>query len=162
LTAERLREVLDYDKDTGLFTWRTNVSSTGRFGGTAGCKNKAGYVLIRIDRRLYTAHRLAVLHVTGQWPSALVDHRDMDKANNRWGNLRPATKGQNGQNKVAAQSNNLKSGLLGVYWSEANQSWGAKVVVNRRQHHGGFHPTAEAAHRAYVELKRQIHPYGTL
>lgn len=163
LTAERLRELLDYSRETGHFFWRVSVSSTGRAGRPAGClKSAHGYTVIRIDKRLYLAHRLAFLHVTGEWPTALVDHIDMNKANNRWENLRPATKSQNAQNKSVAQSNNLKSGLLGIYWSERNKSWGAKVNVDRKQHHGGFHPTPEAAHAAYVELKRKHHPFGML
>jgi hypothetical protein len=163
LTQERLKELLHYDPETGDFRWRVNVSSTGRAGEVAGCsKSRDSYIVIRLDRRLYLAHRLAFLYMEGQFPPRLVDHRDTVKSNNRWGNLRHASKGQNAQNKVVAQSNNRISGLLGIYWSEQHGKWGAKVVVDRRQHHGGFHETPEAAHQAYVELKRTLHPYGTL
>lgn len=163
LTQARLKELLHYNPETGEFRWLTDVSSTGRAGEVAGCtKGAANYVVIRLDRRLYLAHRLAFLYMEGEFPPALVDHRDTNKANNRWKNLRHATKGGNAQNKKVAQSNNKRSGLLGVYWSERNQKWGAKVVVNRKQHHGGFHETPEIAHQAYVQLKRVLHPYGTL
>lgn len=162
LTADRLREVLQYDPESGFFTWTLNVSSTGRKGGVAGCTNAAGYVLIRIDKKLHLAHRLAFLYVTGQFPLALVDHRDMVKSNNRWTNLRLASKGQNAQNKIAAQSNNRRTGLLGVYWSGQRKEWGAKLVVNRKQLFGGFHATPEMAHQAYIRLKRTHHPFGNL
>ena len=162
LTAQRLREVLDYNAETGDFTWAIDISSTGRRGGVAGCQNKAGYVVVRLDKKLYLAHRLAVLHVTGEFPAALVDHRDTNKSNNRWANLRPATKGQNAQNKILAQKNNQASGLLGIYWAPQQNKWGAKLVVDGKQLHGGFHATQEAAHQAYILLKREHHTHGTL
>lgn len=162
LTQARLLEILHYDPETGEFRWRVNVSSTGRVGEVAGCRNAAGYVVLRLDRKLYLAHRLAFLYMEGRFPPNLVDHKDTDKANNRWANLRHSTQGENAQNKRAAQSNNRRSGLLGVYWSEQHGKWGAKAVVNRKQHHGGFHATPELAHQAYVDLKRRLHPYGML
>ncbi len=162
LTQERVKELLNYDPTTGIFTWKVNVSSTGRIGNVAGSPHRAGYLLIRIDRRLYLAHRLAALYMEGKFPPALIDHLDMNKSNNSWANLRHATKSENSQNKIKAQSNNFKTGLLGVYWSELQQKWGAKVNFNRRQHHAGFHSTPELAHEAYVKLKRELHPFGTL
>lgn len=165
LTQARLRELLHYDPEAGIFRWLVNVSSTGRAGQIAGCRRStqgAEYIVIRLDRKLYLAHRLAFLYMEGEFPRAIVDHIDADKSNTRWANLRHTTKGGNAQNKKVAQSNNKKSGLLGVYWSERNQKWGAKLVVNRKQHHGGFHETPEIAHQAYVTLKRVLHPYGTL
>ena len=161
LTAARLRELLDYNQETGAFTWRKNVSSTGRHGEMAGCANRAGYIVIRVEKRLYTAHRLAYLHVNGSWPTGNIDHIDMNKSNNQWRNLRPASKSENGQNKRAPQKNGT-SGFLGVYWSKRQQAWGAKAVAQGKQHHGGFHATPELAHAAYIALKRKVHPFGTL
>ena len=162
LTQNRVKDILNYDPISGIFTWKVNVSSTGRAGNVAGSANKAGYLLIRVDKKLYLAHRLAALYREGEFPPALIDHLDMNKSNNSWANLRHATKAENSQNKMKAQSNNSKTGLLGVFWSEQQKMWGAKVNVNRRQHHAGFHSTPELAYEAYVNLKRAIHPFGTL
>lgn len=162
LTQERVKELLNYDPITGIFTWKVNVSSTGRAGNVAGSDNGAGYLLIRVDKRLYLAHRLAALYMEGQFPPALIDHLDMNKSNNRWANLRHATKAENAQNKLKAQANNALSGLLGVYWNAVNKQWGAKVNFNRKQHHAGFFETPELAHAAYVKLKRELHPFGML
>lgn len=162
LTQARLKELLHYDEFTGIFRWRVNVSSTGRVGNIAGANHLAGYVVIRLDKRLYLAHRLAALYMEGEFPPALIDHKDMNKSNNAWENLRHATKSQNGQNKKLAQGNNAKTGLLGVFWSEQQQKWGAKVNLNRKQHHAGFFETPELAHAAYVKLKRELHPFGML
>lgn len=156
LTAERLREVLSYDKETGAFVWLVGSSSTGLAGAVAGTsKSPDEYVKIRVDRRLYTAHRLAHLHVTGEWPPSLIDHEDHDKSNNAWGNLRVASVSQNGRNRAGPQINN-KLGLRGVYWSKQNEKWGVTAVVNRKQYHGGFHDTPELAHAAAMELRSKL------
>jgi len=162
LTSDQLKEVIHYDLESGIFRWRVNVSSTGRAGNITGAKTKAGYIVIRLNRRLYLAHRLAWLYVNGEFPPNLIDHIDLNKSNNRWANLRLCTKSGNSQNRVKAQSNNKKSGLLGIYYSAANRQWGAKIVVNKKQHHGGFYDTPEAAHNAYINLKRELHPFGML
>ena len=91
LTYERLRELLHYDPETGAFTWIKSTYRKGQPGTPAGCLSKRlGYILIGIDKRLYYAHRLAFLWMTKQWPEKEVDHINLDKADNRWANLRPA------------------------------------------------------------------------
>jgi hypothetical protein len=92
LTAERLRELLDYDPETGVFTrrittgrnrrWKAGDKVSGRPSATTG------YLGIGIGKRRYAAHRLAWLWMTGEWPKNLMDHRDCDRTNNRWVNLR--------------------------------------------------------------------------
>ena len=87
LTAARLRELLHYNPDDGLFRWR--VAGPKRVvGAPAGSRQRIGYIVIRVDGRLHYAHRLAWLHTTGAWPAASIDHIDGDKGNNRWVNLR--------------------------------------------------------------------------
>lgn len=162
LTQERLKELLHYNPDTGEFTWNKNVSSTGRIGCNAGCVATHGYVVIRIDKRLYLAHRLAALYMDGKFPSDMIDHIDSIKSHNAWTNLRYANRSQNSQNKISAQSNNKKSGLLGVYWNEQNKKWGAKVNVDMKQRFAGYHATKELAHEAYLNLKRELHPFGMI
>lgn len=162
LTQERLREVLVYQPDTGVFSWRIAMSSTGVKGVETGVISNNGYKKIRIDGRLYLAHRLAYLYMTGLWPSELIDHIDGNKTNNAWVNLRNANKSENAQNLRKAQSNNKASGLLGVYRAGSDERWGAKVNLNGRQHHAGLHATPEAAHQAYLSLKQKLHPFSTL
>lgn len=163
LTQKRLKELLTYDPDSGEFRWVFNVSSTGRAGNVAGCtRSNSGYTVIRLDRKLYLAHRLAALYMEGKFPPNLIDHIDSDKSNNRWSNLRHATMSQNMQNRVSAQKNNVASGLLGVYWSNQNNKWGAKIVVDSVQYFGGYHETKELAHQAHLNLKRKHHPFGVI
>lgn len=93
LTAERARELLDYDPRTGEFRWKVWNGGGGKaVGDTAGTMTDPGYIKIRIEGQGYFAHRLAWLWMTGSWPERFIIHRDNDKANNAWANLRPVAK----------------------------------------------------------------------
>jgi|TARA_R100000501_G_C2587213_1_gene88399 hypothetical protein len=95
ITADRLRAVLRYEKESGQFYWIAPPwNHTNLIGQRAGC-NATGYILIRIDGRKYKAHRLAWLYVKGVWPKSRLDHRDGQTTNNRIDNLREATPAQN-------------------------------------------------------------------
>jgi hypothetical protein len=99
LTHKRLCEVLVYEKSTGLFRWRMKASKKTIVGEVAGCLTveKSGYrrVRIRIDGRLYKAHRLAWFYETGRWPKHEIDHINGDAADNRFENLRDVPHRQN-------------------------------------------------------------------
>lgn len=119
LTASRLRDVLDYDPSTGLFTCR--VSRGGRGGGRIGSavgkkRAKDGYVVMMIDGKTYAAHRLAHLWMTGEWPPNCVDHINRQPDDNRWSNLRCATVEQNLANLVRTRNPKRDADLpRGVY-----------------------------------------------
>ena len=68
ITAERLRAILHYDPETGIWTWLIAASNNVKVGDVAGSKEKQGYWVIVIDYRRYKAHRLAWLYMTGEWP----------------------------------------------------------------------------------------------
>lgn len=157
LTADKLRKLLAYDPETGTFTWR--VSGVGRKRLTAGCTDAAGYRCIRIDDRLYRAHRLAWMYVYGVWPS-LIDHVNGTRADNRLANLRLATPSQNAQNKHGLQPSNT-SGYQGVSWFPSRAKWVAKITVNRKQHHLGYYDDIVDAHQAYLDARLRLHPFAT-
>lgn len=90
LTAERLRELLDYDPETGYFRWRRDVGARAWKGQLAGTMARDGYEYIGIDRRRYPAHRLAWLYVHGEWPRGLLRHLNWLRSDNRLENLREA------------------------------------------------------------------------
>jgi hypothetical protein len=137
LTQARLKELLHYDPETGVFTRKFRWGESRDIGSVIGYKTDRGYVEIVLDSTKYRAHRLAWFYVHGVWPSAEIDHRDTDRANNRLTNLREATGFENHQNERRARKNN-KSGYLGVCW------------------------LSTAAHAAYLAAKVKHHPFQTL
>jgi hypothetical protein len=159
LTADRLRELLSYDAETGAFTWLSGRGGTPA-GARAGTRDAHGYVQIQVAGRLHKAHRLAWLYVTGEWPSKEVDHANGDRGDNRIANLREATSSENKQNQRRAHARNKSSGLLGVSWHEQAGRWRASICVDRKSRHLGLFDTAEAAHRAYTAAKAELHPFA--
>jgi hypothetical protein len=142
LNAERLRELLAYDPETGEFRWKVYRSPHARAGDAAGCAKGNGYRKICVDRRYYHAHRLAYLWMTGAWPPEDVDHRNRQRADNRFQNLRPADKAQNAANTGLYR--NSRSGFRGV--ARVGDKWKAHVSVRGiYQHLGMFKPAEEAA-----------------
>src|SRR5262249_23350106 len=105
ITAARLRELLDYNDETGEFRWRKRMSRKVKPGDVAGNLNTDGYRRIRIKGREYRAHHLAWLHMTGKSCPVFIDHRDGNPSNNRWDNLRRATASQNCANRRRPRNN---------------------------------------------------------
>lgn len=165
LTAERLREVLDYDPETGVFTWRvTNTNALGHggrsrcvAGAVAGHLNRNGYRSIGIDHVLYQAHRLAWLYVHDRWPDHHIDHINGGHDDNRIANLRDVPQAQNAQNRHGAQRNN-RTGHLGVDEYKPGR-WRARIKDGARQRHLGCFATPEAAYAVYAEAKRASLPF---
>ena len=163
LTAERLRNVLHYDQETGVFTWKEKPSSHSRrvrIGEPAGWVTTGGYRFIGIDGEKFGAHRLAMLYMTGAMPIE-TDHLDGDPMNNRFANLRAATHKENMQNMRGARKQN-RAGILGVSLHPKTGRFRAQIEVDGKRHHLGYHATAEQAHAAYIEAKRQMHKGNTL
>jgi hypothetical protein len=102
---------------------------------------------------------LAWFYVTGKWPKNSIDHRDGDRANNRFKNLRDLTQSGNLQNRKVANANNA-CGLLGVH--KNGRRWRAKIKIDYRDVHLGYFDTPKQAHAAYLKAKRELHPFGLL
>ena len=153
LTQERLKELLHYDETTGFFTRRVDVGTRGKAGGVAGCVRNDGYIHLKVDGRLCLAHRLVWLYVHGEFPPADIDHANRIRADNRISNLRLATRAENNTNSKTHSTNT--SGFRGVSWNKGEGKWRAYAGLNRKQHHLGYYPTAEAAHEAYDAFARQ-------
>lgn len=150
LTQARLREVLAYDPATGAFTWNVMLSSRGPVGSVAGSYTRKGYWRVRIDGREYMAHRLAWLYVTGSWPTKQIDHRNTNRADNRFDNLRLATNSQNGGNRRLSSKN--RTGFKGVSFASrcAKRPYNAQISINGKSKNLGYYATPEAAHAAYL------------
>lgn len=160
LTSKRLREFLKYDAETGEFH-RLTTGGGIKAGAKAGCVNRGGYMVVRVDGVLYYAHRLAWLYVTGAWPEHILDHFDGDRMNNRFANLREATWEVNAQN-LRGPKKNSKSGLLGVCWSKNDKRWIAQIYRHGEGRVLGYFKSAEEAHQSYLTAKRREHEGCTL
>lgn len=155
LTAERLRDALDYDPETGAIKWLEDRNGGSKAGAIAGCILADGYRQIMLGRKRYLAHRLAWLYVTGEWPDGEVDHINGDRDDNRLANLRLATHAENQKNYPKPRTNT--SGVKGVHWSASRGKWIAKICVNyRRIFLGQFDDINEAA-AAYAAASAQYH-----
>lgn len=149
LTQKELKKLLNYDPDTGLFTWKVILnlqimyidisgnseiipdpnSQVTNIGDVAGTLNTGGYISIQIGCRYYLAHRLAFLYMTGgipKYPKYIIDHKDRIRHHNKWKNLRRLTQQSNTQNRNIDKRN--KSGFTGI--AKINNKWVARVTVN--------------------------------
>lgn len=157
LTADELRAALSYDPETGIFIW---IKSPRR-GKKAGHLRSDGYTDIRLKDALFRAHRLAWLYMTGDWPATeWIDHIDRDPGNNRWVNLREATRSQNHQNQKVRKDS--KIGLRGVERHCQSGGFVAKLVVNGKKIHLGLYRTKEEAFAARLAGERIHFSHSTV
>lgn len=159
LTHEILLQVLSYDKATGIFRWLVSPSTKVKAGSVAGYGGNGEYWRVMIFRRLYLGHRLAWFYVTGKWPAREIDHRDTDRSNLRWDNLRDVTRLVNSQNVRRARSDS-GSGVLGAMTNK--KGFMARIKAGGKFHYLGTFSTPSLAHAAYVKAKRILHEGCTL
>ena len=160
LTAQRLRELLHYDPETGVFTRIAKASSNANrrpLGPVAGNPSSNLYLRVGVDGTRYLYHRLAWLYMTGEWPAADVDHINRDRQDNRWANLRAATRSENMQN--LGLDKRSKSGVKGVSWNAHTQKWHARFKADKRMIHLGFFRTIEEAAKVYAENVGKFHTH---
>lgn len=160
LTAARLREVLDYNPETGEFTWRRRVGGHSLKGKSAGCIVPCGYVRISVCKSRHYAQQLAWLYVHGTWPVSTIDHINGVKTDNRIANLREALHNENCQNQKKAHSQNI-AGILGVSQRRGDRYY-AEIRVSGKRKYLGCYATPEEAQAAYLRAKQELHPFGTL
>lgn len=125
ITQEQLKLILNYDPETGEFNWLVKPRNRASIGGVAGHLRKNGYREISIKGKKYYAHRLAWLYMTGSWPKEHIDHINGNPSDNRFCNLREATRSQNMHNQGVCSNNT--SGYKGVCWHKSNQKWEACI-----------------------------------
>lgn len=157
LTAALVRELFNYDPDTGDLTWAAPRSRRVKVGDVVGARSKTAYVQVGVGRKVYVAHRVIWLWVHGELPQQHIDHRDGNTRNNRLANLRLADKSENAQNMALKKSNT--SGFLGVSLCRHTNRWRAYITINRKTHKLGRFSTPEAAHQAYLAAKAKLHTF---
>lgn len=158
LTRERLLQVLDYDPATGAFVWKARPDKkpwTGKNAGKiAGSPHNGGYTAIAIDRKKYLAHRLAWLAVYGEWPDKFIDHRNLDKKDNRIGNLRLANFGESSAN-ASIRSDNT-SGHRGISFNKQRRRWDAYVHIDGVKWQFGSFKEKQLAIKEHARVAQQM------
>ena len=168
LTQQYLKECLDYNSETGKFTWRldrpdnhfkdwrgkngffSNISPTLEAGHLSPTtkRNPSAYIVIGLSGKLCKAHRLAWLYVNGEWPSEDIDHIDLNTQNNAISNLQLSVDKLNHRNR--AKYTNNSSGVVGVSLHKKTGKWqaeGQEIVNGKRVRHylGLFQELNDAA-----------------
>lgn len=159
LTQAQLKAMLDYSPLTGVFTWKEKISRKVVVGSVAGCYRADGYLRIKALGQEYLGHRVAFFYMNGYWPSAEIDHKDGNPANNTWDNLRECIHAENLQN---ARPRKSASGVTGVGWHKLRQKWRATLTVMGKQVHAGLFDTKSEAIEARSRLKANLHTFNPI
>lgn len=160
LTQERLKEIVKYNPESGQFLWKKKPSIyashivIGTVAGWITGPKRRRYLKISINRKCYSLHRLAFLYMKGYIPDE-VDHRDNNPTNNKWNNLREATKNENAHNCPVRKDNS--SGYKGVTWDKKVKKWRARIALNGERINLGYFDSKEEAHLAYKDAAVKMH-----
>jgi len=154
ITQLRLKELLSYDPETGLFKWNVRRGRMAEAGSDAGSPNSAGYTSIVIEGRRYQAHRLAWLWVHGSFPAGFIDHINCVRDDNRISNLREATVSQNIANAGLRSDNS--SGFRGVCWIKSAKKWQARIKWQKVAYTLGYFAEIADAKDAYAKAAAEL------
>ena len=154
-SVEYLRSVLEYDADTGIFTWLVKPAQCVHVGDIAGTLDSRGYRQIRLNGKKELAHRIAWAMAYGEWPTHCIDHVNHDKADNRLSNLRAATASQNRYNMPKYKNNT--SGIKGVSFNRKAGKWRAFISADGVKKYLGEYHTKEAAASARASAAQLLH-----
>ena len=169
---EMLRALLKYDPDTGVLTWNSRGRSLFPNDGAwkswntknAGCRADNLYTLkskrktpyhcwcVTIFGKTYRSHRIIWYWMTGEEPPEEIDHKDQDAKNNRWHNIRAATRKEN-SNNIGLRINNT-SGTVGVSLHSSGK-WRARIMIDYKEIHLGLFDTKSEAENAVIIARRK-------
>ena len=170
IDASTLRELLHYDPETGIFTWKprdrkwSKSYCAHRAWNAKHPGDRAGWVkryksleyrsrTIKLLGKYYNEHRLVWLYMTGEEPAGCIDHINRDATDNRWRNLKLSSHQENATNR-SMQANNT-SGICGVSWHKATSRWQATCKIKGKSFYLGLHDTRDAASEAVMEFRRK-------
>jgi len=156
LTQATLRQKLHYDPEQGEFTWREG-GGRGKAPGQRAGSITNGYRYIRIEGTMYTEQRLAVLYVTGNWPTAKVDFKNGNTQDIRWNNLMLLSPAEIQLRRTTASNRaGRTSEHLGVSWDAKRQRWTANIRVDGKPKYLGRFKDELAASEAYQAEKARL------
>jgi hypothetical protein len=153
-THDELVQMLDYNPENGIFTWKTNrgrIHVKGKIAGHSGGR----YIRISIKDRAYSAHRLAWLYIHKEWPKYTIDHINGDKMDNRISNLRDVLIRVNASNKPCHRNGTKTSKYLGVSWDTTQQRWRPRIHFNGKLVYLGAFKNEEDAYNVVCDFKNK-------
>lgn len=146
------RSVLEYDHSTGVLRWKVKYCDKVVVGEVAGTISHAGYLQITVEGKRYRAHHIAWLFVYGELPPGKLDHENLNRTDNRIGNLRLANRSQN-----ATNTKTKRNGLKGVAYDKRVGKWRGQIMLNGTNHYLGTFPDEASAHAAYCQASQRLH-----
>lgn len=156
ITYNELKEYLHYNPITGVFTQLVGGGRNRKVGTILGRQTTFGYKVVTINGKSYKLATLAYLYMEEKYPDGLLlDHKDTNKANDAWNNIRVATNRQNAMN-VGLNSSNT-SGIKGVCWHKRNNSWIAQIRVDGKVKHIGYFRDIKLAEEAIIVAREKYH-----
>ena len=152
LDAEKVRELFFYNSKTGVLKWK-KAGRGRRPNRIAGALDGKGYCFVHLrPYGFYRTHRIIWLWKTGKWPPGEIDHKNGIRSDNRWCNLRSATRLQNCHNTRRTKS---KTGIKGVFWHDECKGYAAVIHAEGRKIWLGAHKTPELAAAAYRKAAKK-------
>ena len=148
MIINNIKSVLNYEKETGVFTWSVYRSHNALRGESPGRLDKDGYLRITVFEKEYSASRLAWAFVHGKFPDEQIDHINGNKLDNRIENLRACTQAQNQQNKAS----------VGVAFNKSNNKWQAQIKKSGKNYYLGCFADKDEAIEAY--RKKSVDLFG--
>ncbi|MGB4781054.1 HNH endonuclease [Candidatus Methylomirabilis sp.] len=146
LSLEQAKAIWRYDPETGHFFWLVSPSRKIVIGNRAGHQIDGRWRLY-FDGKGYKAGRVAWLFMTGEWPSSEIDHINRQPLDNRFVNLRPATRLENSRNTSRAVG---VLGVKGVVQIANSDRYFSRIRIGRKKRlHLGCFDTIEEAKAAY-------------
>lgn len=153
LSQEYLKSILAYDPETGVWIWKIHYFIR-LVGAVAGSIKQDGYRQIKIGNVDYMSARLACLYMKGRWPIEEMDHKDTNRSNDKWENLREATRAENTRNRNAKVTSLI--GLKGVKLTTSGK-YEAAIRSKEDYKYLGTFDTPEEAAKAYADAATEAY-----
>jgi hypothetical protein len=155
ISYKEAAEILSYDQNSGVLRWKVKTCKKVIINSIAGTARDGEYVVVRVNKRLYYAHRLAWLLSFGSWPNSQIDHKDHNRSNNRLSNLRLASASENQANRPRPTNNT--TGVKGVIWDARKNKFVAQLREGSKHIHVGYFDKIAEAKKAVEQARTKLH-----
>lgn len=155
ITLDELKDRYSYDPDSGVISRLKRYGRSRAVIGPITSTSREGYVIVNHGQEKFKAHRLAFLFMLGRMPDGDIDHIDGVRSNNKWSNLRAASRSENMKN-IGGRKNNA-SGFRGVSFYARDGRWKAQAQIDGKKYFLGHFDTPQEASEAYETFAKLTH-----